>query len=328
MGKNTEESRNEILLKTTESSPNSSNCNYFSKEELSELQRYAEELFKEAFRNNDFKTTNLILDLQEQIKNAQQGQRSNSQKNLQKILNAIQVLSSCSTGNSTKSSWYRALEQRLLKFERSLSHHAFQQTNDLDRGESDNIREFSSFFDNIETPDDSSYDDVFPGYMPPQILNFYKKKAFYSLRKGKALLNNKALLLRLEALREQTCKDKDKMEYYATGKVDSDFPWDTEGIRGTTRQNGIKTTEPHYERGASVYLHSHPNQLPLSLNDFDYGGNIHHSRIRNKNVFVITTQGDIYFTEPGLASFDFTPNGLPYSGYRQVYLGDIEDFFQ
>ncbi len=38
-----------------------------------------------------------------------------------------------------------------------------------------------------------------------------------------------------------------------------------------------------------------------------------------------TQYGDIYFTEQGLASFDYSPNVLPYSGYRQVYLGNIKD---
>lgn len=328
MGKKLEELRDEILFETTRSLLDSPNCDFLSKEELSGLYGNAEKLFAEAYKNKDFKTTESILDLQEQIKKAQRGQLPNLREDLQKMVKAIQTLSLHSKENSTRSSWYRALKQRLWNYERSLQRKACQQTNNLDRGENDNIREFSTFFDNLDTPDDSRYDDAFPGDLPPQILDIYKKKAFYALRKGRALLNNKALLRRLGALREQTFDDKDKMEYYVTGKVDSDFPWDTEGIRGKTREDGIKTADPQYKIGESVYLHSHPNKLPLSLNDFDYGGDIHHSRIRNKNVFVITEQGDIYFTEPGLASFDFSPNGLPYSGYRQVYLGNIEDTFQ
>lgn len=61
------------------------------------------------------------------------------------------------------------------------------------------------------------------------------------------------------------------------------------------------------------------------MNDYGTAGDIKHSQSKNKDVFVITRDGDIYFTEQGLASFDYSPNVLPYSGYRQIYLGNIKD---
>lgn len=94
-------------------------------------------------------------------------------------------------------------------------------------------RDYTSFFDNIETPADTQYDDVFPGEISPQA----------------------------------------QQERYP--------------------------------------LHSHPSNRPLSLNDYGTAGDIKHSQVGNKDVFVITRDGDIYFTKPGLASFDYSPNILP-----------------
>ena len=94
-------------------------------------------------------------------------------------------------------------------------------------------RDYTSFFDNIETPADTQYDDVFPGEISPQA----------------------------------------QQERYP--------------------------------------LHFHPSNRPLSLNDYGTAGDIKHSQVGNKDVFVITRDGDIYFTEPGLASFDYSPNILP-----------------
>lgn len=145
------------------------------------------------------------------------------------------------------------------------------------------------------------------------------------MKKGRAILNNKALLRRLDALRMQTQNNKGNLEYCNVGKVDADFPWAEKSKEGEKRENGIRTCDPEYPMGYSVFLHSHPNNLPLSLNEYDTAGDIKYSQNKNKDVFVITRDDNIYFTEQGLASFDYSPNVLPYSGYRQVYLGNIKD---
>lgn len=291
--------------------------------ELAGLERDADDLFAEAFRQRDFRTTEAMQDLQEQIKWARQGVLPDSKEKLQQLSKSLQALSRHCAEDSTRFSWYRNLDARLSRYGQRFQPEPL--SDNLETGSSEAIKDYTSFFDNIEIPADTQYDDVFPGEISPQALKIYKERALYALKKGRALLNNKALLRRLDALRTQTQSDTTNLESYSVGKVDADFPWAEKGIAGDTLESGLRTTNPEYPMGYSVFLHSHPSNRPLSLNEYDTAGDINHSQVGNKDVFVITRDGDIYFTEQGLASFDYSPNVLPYSGYRQVYLGNIKD---
>ncbi len=323
MGQKLKELRDMILADITKDYLDTASDEFLSETELAGLERDADDLFAEAFRQRDFRTTEVMQDLQEQIKRARQGVLPDSKEKLQQLSKGLQALSRHSAEGSTRFSWYRNLDARLSRYGKRFQPEPL--SDNLDKGSSEAIKDYTSFFDNIENPADTQYDDVFPGEISPQALKVYKERALYALKKGRALLNNKALLRRLDSLRMQTQSDTDNLEYCSVGKVDADFPWAEKGKEGKKRENNIRTCKPKYPMGYSVFLHSHPNNLPLSLNEYDTAGDIKHSQVGNKNVFVITRDGDIYFTEPGLASFDYSPNVLPYSGYRQVYLGNIKD---
>lgn len=64
-------------------------------------------------------------------------------------------------------------------------------SDNLDKGSSEAIKDYTSFFDNIENPVDTQNDDVFPGEISPQALKVYKERALYALKKGRELLKTR-----------------------------------------------------------------------------------------------------------------------------------------
>ncbi len=266
------ELRDTILADITKDYLDTASDEFLSETELAGLYRDADDLFAEAFHHRDFKTTEAMQGLQEQIKRARQGILPDSKEKLQQLSKGLQALSRHCAKDSTRFSWYRNLDDRLSRYGQRFQPEPL--SDKLDKGSSEAIKDYTSFFDNIETPADTLYDDVFPGKISPQALKVYKERALYALKKGRALLNNKALLRRLDALRMQTQNNKGNLEYCNVGKVDADFPWAEKSKEGEKRENGIRTCDPEYPMGYSVFLHSHPNNLPLSLNEYDTAGNI------------------------------------------------------
>lgn len=222
MGQNLRELRDTILADTTKNYLDAASDEFLSETELAGLYRNADDLFAEAFRQRDFWTTEAMQNLQEQIKLAKQGVYPDSKEKLQQLSKGIQALSRHCAEGSTRFSWYKNLDARLSRYGKRFQPEPL--SDKLDKGSSEAIKDYTSFFDNIETPADTQYDDVFPGEISPQALKVYKERALYALKKGRALLNNKALLRRLDALRMQTQNNTDDLEYCSVGKVDADFP--------------------------------------------------------------------------------------------------------
>lgn len=95
---------------------------------------------------------------------------------------------------------------------------------------------------------------------------------------------------------------------------------------GFTKPNGIKSVNPLYGSNEDVVFHSHPDIAPLSLNGLDEG-DLGHASKGGKNVFVINSRGEVFYTTPTVARYCIS-TGECQTGMGQVYLGNIDDFLK
>jgi RHS repeat-associated protein len=145
----------------------------------------------------------------------------------------------------------------------------------------------------------------------------YISVAFEAYGKGMQNLENKAFVNALYDIWEKT-KAKG-LEYGFTGK---------KGQKKFDIITGTKTSVPDLVNAYSLEdeygAHSHPSLSALSHAAGKNEGDLEHSSQMEKNLYVITKSGEIYFTTPELARVG--KDYIDGKAYSQVYLGNIKEF--
>lgn len=104
--------------------------------------------------------------------------------------------------------------------------------------------------------------------------------------------------------------------------------------RGFDKGNGVKSVQPVYSNGENTLFHSHPSLSPISYNPRQDvytqktfpGGDMAHAYVANKNIFAINSEGDIFYTNPELASSCIESYKDCELEHGQIYLGNIREF--
>ena len=155
--------------------------------------------------------------------------------------------------------------------------------------------------------------------------HFYFMRDVY--REGRQLLQYPENAELLFFLKNRTEKDPKHNEYFATGVHNEKEHRNSAICRGTVMSNGIKSSNPEYRKNENVVFHSHPGLSPLSINGLEEG-DLGHAALGGKKVFVVNSNGDVFYTTPDLAaSCIYGFNGCAnFDG--QVLLGNIKEFLK
>ena len=155
--------------------------------------------------------------------------------------------------------------------------------------------------------------------------HFYFMRDVY--REGRELLQYPKNAELLFFLKNRTEKDPKHNEYFATGLHNEKEHRNSAICRGTVKSNGIKSSNPEYKQKENVVFHSHPDISPLSINGLEEG-DLGHAALGRKKVFVVNSNGDVFYTTPELAaSCIYGANGCDnFDG--QVLLGNIKEFLK
>ena len=146
-------------------------------------------------------------------------------------------------------------------------------------------------------------------------------------REGRELLQYPENAELLFFLKNRTEKDPKHNEYFATGLHNEKEHRNFAICRGTVKSNGIKSSNPEYKQKENVVFHSHPSLSPLSINGLEEG-DLGHAEKAEKQVFVVNSNGDIFYTNPDLSYRCFHAFDHCKSSYGQVFLGNIKEFLK
>ena len=156
-------------------------------------------------------------------------------------------------------------------------------------------------------------------------------------KEGISLLKLPQNVRALNAVMTATRISDEHEEFAMTGTHSGKTHRNSEGlIRGFTKNGGVKSVQPVYSEGENTLFHSHPSLSPISYNptqDFYtqkiyHNGDIAHSYAANKNIFAINSEGDVFYTNPKLASTCLALYDGCDPDYGQIYLGNIREFMK
>lgn len=93
---------------------------------------------------------------------------------------------------------------------------------------------------------------------------------------------------------------------------------------------GKKSVPLRYDKRDQFGMHSHPGETAMSRN-IDEGvksGDIAHVLGYDKNLFMINSKGDIFYTNVDLAAWANENTQFNDASKSQVYLGNIRDYLK
>jgi peptidoglycan hydrolase-like protein with peptidoglycan-binding domain len=96
-------------------------------------------------------------------------------------------------------------------------------------------------------------------------------------------------------------------------------------IPGYQDETGQKSVKIDYLVTDTYGAHTHPTETAMSLNDNDERGDLYHSRLFNRDLYLINSKGDLFFTIPDLANIGIEARQ---TYYGQVYLGNIKHYLR